>query len=56
MLGRLKCRVGSHQWEQRQNLEVGGSAGVFHVCSRCGREKEQLVVRELVTDGLGGLG
>lgn len=39
IMGKVLCFVGLHSWQQRRNLEVGGSGGDYEVCNRCGKEK-----------------
>lgn len=38
-MGSLLCRLGSHEWVQQHNPEVGGAEGVYEQCSRCGKER-----------------
>ena len=39
IMSRILCFFGLHTWQHRHNPEVGGSGGVYEVCSRCGKEK-----------------
>ena len=38
---RMLCWVVRHRWATRHNPEIGGKAAVFHVCQRCGTERNE---------------
>lgn len=39
MIGKLLCAVGRHSFEKRVNPEASGTAGIYYLCRRCGKEK-----------------
>ncbi|MDQ1718887.1 MAG: hypothetical protein QOE89_2840 [Pseudonocardiales bacterium] len=39
MIGKLLCAIGRHSFEKRVNPEASGTAGIYYLCRRCGKEK-----------------